>query len=125
MPDVGFLNLGWLRRGQQPAEPPPAWQVRTESGEVVAEDGRGKVYRVAFGGARAVRVVPLTGGNVHHHGPGWQVALQRDDGDVLVGPSLGDWRVARDLARQVCTATELPLDELTERLFSQVGRYST
>jgi hypothetical protein len=121
MPDVGIFD--WLRRGQRAAEPPPAWQVRTESGDVVAEDGRGKTYRVPLVGARAVRVVPLTGGNVHQHGAGWQVALQRDDGDLLVGTALADWRVARDLAQQVCGATELPLDELTERLFSRVGQF--
>jgi hypothetical protein len=70
-------------------------------------------------------VVPLTGGQTHA-GPshGWQVTLRRDDGDVLVGKAVVDWRRARDLAEQLCQATELPLDELTQRLFSQVGQYS-
>jgi hypothetical protein len=34
-----------------------------------------------------------------------------------------DWRPARDLARQVCEAAELPLHELTERMFSRVGQF--
>ena len=122
---------GLPRLGRRPAEdglrPPPVWHLRTEAGEVVAEDGRGNVHRCPLAGARRVRVVPLTRGN--HHltaGPGssWQVTLRRDDGDVLLGPAMFDWRAARALAQQVCEITGLPLDELTERLFSQVGQFS-
>lgn len=70
-----------------------------------------------------MRIVPLTGGNHHANSGGWQVALGRADGDVLLGTPLPDWQVAHALARQVCTATELPLDELTRRMFSKVGQF--
>jgi hypothetical protein len=101
------------------------WNVYREAGDVVAEDGRGATYRVPLTGARSVRVVPLTGGD-HHAGSrgGWQVALARADGDVLVGTPLSDWRPARDLARLLCDKTELPLDELTEAMFSRVGQFT-
>lgn len=74
---------------------------------------------------RAVRIVPLTGGDHHMQQGrgGWQVALQRPDGDVLVGSPLQDWRAARELAQRVCEAAGLPLDELTERMFSRVGQF--
>jgi hypothetical protein len=72
-------------------------------------------------GARSVRVVPLTSGDHHSAGRGWQVALARPDGDVLLGGALPNWQSARELARQVCERTELPLDPLTEKLFSRVG----
>ena len=55
---------------------------------------------------------------------GWQVALGRSDGDVLLGKPLADWQTARELARLVCEQTELPLDELTQRMFSRVGQYT-
>jgi len=67
-----------------------------------------------------VRVVPLSAGSHHVQASGWQVALARGDGDVLLGPPLASWQSARELARQVCSATRLPMDELTERLFSRV-----
>jgi hypothetical protein len=41
---------------------------------------------------------------------------------VLVGQTLRDWQNARELADCMCKATQLPMDELTEKLFSQVGR---
>jgi len=90
---------------------------------VVAEDGRGAIFRACTDGARGVRIVPLSGGNHHTPGAGWQVALARADGDVLLGKPLPEWQAARELARQVCELTKLPLDELTERLFSRVGQY--
>jgi hypothetical protein len=52
----------------------------------------------------------LTGANPH--------------GDVLVGKPQSDWRPARELARLVCEQAGLPLDELTEKLFSRVGQFS-
>ncbi|HEX8966376.1 MAG TPA: hypothetical protein VF937_00755, partial [Chloroflexota bacterium] len=55
---------------------------------------------------------------------GWQIALARADGDVLLGQPLSGWQTARELADQVCQATGLPLDELSQRLFSHVGQYS-
>jgi hypothetical protein len=75
---------------------------------------------------RAVRIVPLTGGEHHvtRRSGGWQVSLQRPDGDLLVGEPLADWRAARELAQRVCEATGLQLDELTQRLFSRVGSYT-
>ena len=102
-----------------------AWHVYTDADEVVAEDGRGGVYRAAVAGARSVRVVPLTGGDHHARtGAGWQVTLARADGDVLLGQPLPDWQSARELARLVCDTASLPLDELTEKLFSRVGQYT-
>ena len=99
--------------------------MRTEGGEVVVRDSQGKESRYPRSGARSVRVVPLTGGDHHSRaGAGWQVTLRRDDGDVLVGKPQADWRAARALAQQLCEQAQLPLDELTERLFSQVGRFS-
>jgi hypothetical protein len=118
---VGLFD--WLRRKGQPA-PALVWRVYREGGEVVADDGRGGSYRVAVSGARGVRIVPLTGGNPHGGaGQGYQVALQRAEGDAPVGKPMQDWRAARELARQLCETTELPLDELTERMFSQVGQF--
>ena len=43
------------------------------------------------------------------------------EGDVLLGKPLADWRAARELARLVCDKAALPLDDLTQRLFSRVG----
>ena len=88
------------------------------------DDGRGHTARYPLTFARSVRVVPLTGGQQHAGSHGWQVTLSGAEGDVLVGKPLSDWRSARDLADRLCQTTDLPLDELTERLFSQVGRYS-
>jgi hypothetical protein len=52
------------------------------------------------------------------------VTLARPEGDVLLGQPLPDWRVARDLANHVCDKTGLPLDELTARMFSLVGKFT-
>src|SRR5262249_57393049 len=94
-----------------------------EGEEIVVEDGHATPQRVPLRGARTVRVVPLTGGN-HHQGQqaGWQVTLSSPAGDVLVHKPQRDWRSARELARLLCEASQLPLDELTERMFSHVGR---
>jgi hypothetical protein len=123
---VGLFDwLGGRERGNASGVQPAAWHVFREADEIVVEDGRGTPQRAPLRGARTVRVVPLTGGN-HHQGPraGWQVTLSNPAGDVLVGKAQGDWRSARELARQVCDLSKLPLDELTERMFSQVGRYT-
>src|SRR5438132_368924 len=102
-----------------------AWHVYRDGGDIVAQDGHGADIRAALAGARSVRIVPLTGGNQHAHlRSGWQVALARPDGDVLVGKPMSDWRLARDLAQLVCEQAELPLDELTQKMFSRVGQYS-
>ncbi|MCA1644603.1 MAG: hypothetical protein LC797_03740, partial [Chloroflexi bacterium] len=77
----------------------------------------------------SVRIVPLTGGN-HHASSGdgqcgrWQVAIAHAGGDVLLGQPLADWRPARELANLVCARAELPLDELTQKMFSRVGQYA-
>jgi hypothetical protein len=123
---VGLFD--WLKRGGR-REPvaPVAWQVTRDANELTVDDGRGKRVVVQMGGARFVRVVPLTGGQVHGAGaqmPGWQVALSRAEGDMLVGAPMADWRNARELARLICERTELPLDETTERMFSRVGQFS-
>jgi hypothetical protein len=122
---VGLLD--WLGRRRQSASVPVVeWHVYREAGEIVAEDGRGASVRVPLSAARSVRIVPLTGGN-HHPASraGWQVTLSRADGDVLVGKPLADWRSARQLAHLVCETSGLPLDELTEKMFSRVGQYTS
>lgn len=115
----------WLKRQRPGAPAAVTWHVYRESDDVVADDGRGGTYRVALARARSVRIVPLTGGNPHSNQAmgGYQVAVQRADGDVPVGKPTQDWRAARDLARQVCETASLPLDELTERMFSRVGQF--
>jgi hypothetical protein len=116
----------WLRRSSRQADPAVVWNVYREGGDIVAENGRGRVFRAALVGARSVRIVPLNGGNHHPNarGSGWQVALAHPEGDELFGQPMADWRSARELARLVCAGTELPLDELTEKMFSRVGQYS-
>lgn len=124
---MGLFDWIGRRRGDRAGQPDQAavWHVYLEGGEVVAEDGRGATLRAPLGGARGVRVVPLTGGDHHSRaGSGWQVALARADGDVLLGKPMSDWQAARDLARMVCQTAGLPLDELTEKLFSRVGQYT-
>ncbi|MBV9323285.1 MAG: hypothetical protein JO352_05810 [Chloroflexi bacterium] len=98
-------------------------EVRVDGGLLLIESAQGEtLVSVRLDAARSVRVVPLSGGSHHVQASGWQVTLARADGDVLLGPPLASWQAAREFARQVCTATRLPLDELTERLFSRVGR---
>jgi hypothetical protein len=98
------------------------WQVRADGELLLIESSRGDtVFHARVGSARAVRVVPLSRGSHHLSATGWQVTLERGDGDVLLGPPLASWQSARDLASRVCGATHLPMDELTERLFSRVG----
>jgi hypothetical protein len=98
------------------------WQVRADGDLLLIDSSSGgTIFHARFEGARAVRVVPLSRGSHHLSAGGWQVTLARGDGDVLLGPPLASWQSARELARQVCGATHLPLDELTERLFSRVG----
>jgi hypothetical protein len=120
------VRFDWFKRGRQERQDggPLAWRVYLDAGDVVAEDGRGGVRRAPLGFVRSVRVVPLTAGNHHVQSSGWQVTLARSDGDVLLGNPLSDWQAARELARLVCQQTELPLDELTQRMFSRVGQYT-
>jgi hypothetical protein len=121
---VGLFD--WLGRGRREDATPIVWHVLRESFEVVVEDGRGASHRLPLAGARTVRVVPLTGVQSHvvAQTRGWQVALSRPEGDVLVGSALADWRVAWDLARLLSERTEIPLDETTQKMFSRVGQYS-
>lgn len=114
----------WIRRGPRATPVPIVWTVALngDGAELVVEDGRGMRVRVRVRGARNVRVVPLGSGSHHAGTTGWQVALARADGDLLVGKPLDDWQSARELARLVCERTALPLDELSERLFSRVGQ---
>jgi hypothetical protein len=119
---VGLFD--WLSRGGHRDEATIVWHVDIDGSDVVVDDGSGGVFRARKDAARGVRIVPLTGGNHHATTAGWQVALARSDGDVLLGKPLRDWRAARDLARQVCAATNLPLDEMSERMFSRVGQFT-
>jgi hypothetical protein len=113
--------FGWPGRSR--AEP-LTWRVAREGDSLYIEPSRGRAFRVPVEAARAVRIVPLTGGDHHMQGRGgWQVALQRTDGDVLVGSPVDDWRLARALAQQVCDAANLRLDELTAKMFSRVGDF--
>jgi hypothetical protein len=121
---VGLFD--WLRRGRRGSDPPLVWNVYRDGADVVVEDGRGGIARASVSGARTVRVVPLTGGNPHvgAQAGGWQVALGHASGDALVGKPMADWRAARELAQQLCDKTALPLDEMTEKLFSRVGQFT-
>jgi hypothetical protein len=113
----------WIPRPRSSAgQDDPTWHVRADGRLLLIESSRGDtVFHAAFDGARSVRVVPLSRGSHHVQASGWQVTLARADGDLLLGPPLASWQNARSLARQVCEATRLPLDQLTERLFSRVG----
>ena len=87
---------------------------------LLAASSRGERFEVPILGARTVRVVPLSRGSHHASASGWQVTLSRPEGDVLLGPPLADWQSAHTLARCICAETRLPMDELTQRLFSRV-----
>ncbi|HEY1295196.1 MAG TPA: hypothetical protein VGJ60_19120 [Chloroflexota bacterium] len=113
----------WIRRPRaNAAQDDVTWQVRADGGLLLIESSRGEtVFHATFGGSKSVRVVPLSRGSHHVQANGWQVTLARGDGDILLGPPMASWQNARELARQVCEATRLPMDELTQRLFSRVG----
>jgi len=112
----------WLKR-KPPA--PLAWHVSRDGSDLIVDDGAGHSFRTSLARARAVRVVPLTGGNPHGGlGLGYQVAIACTDGDAAIGQPTPDWRAARSLAEQICQTGELPLDELTQKLFSRVGTFS-
>jgi hypothetical protein len=115
----------WFRRGSSVrTETTRDWQVWVEDDAVVVTDrDRDQTFgRALLAGARAVRVVPLTRGTHHASAHGWQVCLARGDGDVLVGAPLPDWQSAHVLAQRICSVSKLPMDEMTEKLFSRVGR---
>ncbi len=120
-----WLDPGHWRRREDST--PVVWQVVRDGDQLTVEDGRGASHRASMSGARFVRVVPLTGVQSHvvAQTRGWQVALSRPEGDVLVGVPMADWRAAWDLARLLCERTELPLDETTEKMFSRVGQFTT
>jgi len=121
---VGLFD--WLgRKRRDDTVPYAVWHVYRDADDLVAADGRGARIRVALAGARSIRIVPLTGGNHHRDSRGgWQVAFSRAEGDVLVGQPVADWRSARQLAQLLCETSELPPDELTEKMFSRVGQYT-
>jgi hypothetical protein len=108
-----------------PQHDPLTWHVVREGNALYVEPSRGQPIRLPLESVGAVRIVPLTSGNHHMQQTRgrWQVALQRADGDVLVGGALSDWQAARQLAQQVCDATGLSLDELSQRMFSRVGQF--
>jgi hypothetical protein len=114
----------WIPRPRsRPAQDDPPWTVRVDGGLLVIENSRGEtLFHASTSGARAVRVVPLSRGSHHLGASGWQVALARGDGDVLLGPPLPSWQRARDVARDVSDQTSLPMDDVTKQLFSRVGR---
>ncbi len=85
-----------------------------------------KELRIAPRSARTIRVVPLGAGHYTPNAPrgeGWQVAVHRDDGDILVGPPIADGQAALTFARRLGEFAELPLDELSERMFAESNRY--
>src|SRR3982751_5305418 len=94
---VGLFD--WLKR-TPPA--PITWQVAMDGSDVVANNGTAE-FRLARARARAVRVVPLTGGTPHAPEGGYQVAIDCGDGDFAVGKPAADWRAAHALALQICT----------------------
>jgi hypothetical protein len=114
----------WLTRGRRRVTSAAAvtWDVSVSSELLLVHSSRGETIQAPLGGARSVRVVPLSRGSHHSAASGWQVTLARPEGDVLVGKPLAEWQSAHALARAVCDRTGLPMDPLTERLFSQVGR---
>ena len=99
-----------------------AWHVSRDGVDIVVNDGDGHEFSASTAEARAVRIVPLSGSSHHAAASGWQVTLSTPDGDALLGKPLQDWRSAQELARLVCEQTNLPLDELTQRMFSRVGQ---
>jgi hypothetical protein len=121
---VGLFD--WLSRSRrQRASSPITWTVVREGAYVVVQADQRAPLRLPLEAVRAVRIVPLTGGQQHVQRSGrWQVSLHRDDGDLLVGEPFADWRPARELADLICARAGLPLDELSARLFSRVGTYS-
>jgi hypothetical protein len=111
----------WLKR-KQPT--PLVWRVYRDGSDLVVDDSRGNSSRVPLSHATAVRVVPLSSGSHHGVGLGYQVAIVFASGDAAVGKPILDWRDARGLADEVCRVVELPLDELTQKLFSRVGSFT-
>jgi len=128
---VGLFDwLGGNRRsdgadGSRGAEP-IVWRLSRDRDLLTVEDGRGAVYRVPLAEARCVRVVQARAFDPHvvAQPGGWQVTLARAEGDVLVGAAQADWRPAWELAQLVCDRAALPMDELTQRMFSRVGQFS-
>jgi hypothetical protein len=121
---VGLFDWLPFGRKKEPQEP-PVWRAYRDASDLVVEDGRGHTYRAPIWGARSVRIVANVHAGSHQAAAsGWQVALDLGDGDAPIGPAFGDWRQARDLAQHICQSTELPLHELTERMFSQVGQFT-
>ncbi len=121
---VGVFD--WLRRARRPPPDPGAWDVRREGWDVVVV-AEGREYRFAPGATRSIRVVPMGAGAGHgtpHGGSGWQVAAARDDGDVLLGPPVPDGRAALAFALRLSEVAGVAVDELSARLFSQVGRFA-
>ena len=117
------MLFDWMRRPRpDPDQDDATWEVRVDGDLLLIESSRGDiVFHASIAGARCVRVVPLSRGSHHVSASGWQVALARGDGDILLGKPLSSWQRARDLARTVSEKAGLPMDELTERLFSRIG----
>jgi hypothetical protein len=115
--------VGLFDRLKPKPRPPETWHVYLDGSDLVADNGSAS-FRVQRTRARAVRVVPLSGGNPHAPGGGYQVAIACADGDVPIGRATPDWRAAQALGRQLCDTGELQLDEVTARLFSRVGTFS-
>jgi hypothetical protein len=111
----------WLLR--KPSAP-LSWNTFRDADDVVVESTRGQSSRAPLGGARAVRVVPLMAGNPHAPSGGYQIAIAYATGDVPLAVPMADWRAVRELAQRVCACANLPLDEMTERMFSRVGQYT-
>jgi hypothetical protein len=109
----------WLRRRPAPRGS-DTWEVHLDGPMLVAASSRGDSFQATIMGAQTVRVVPLSRGSHHAAASGWQVTLSRPEGDVLLGTPLADWQSAHALAQRVCEQTRLPMDQLTQQLFSRV-----
>ena len=110
--------MGLFDRFKRRPPEPLTFHVFRDGDDVVCESSRGKTSRAPLARARSVRIVPLLAGNPHAATGGYQVALTYAGGDMPLGEAAQDWRIAYDLARQVCVAADLELDDMTARMFT-------
>ncbi len=122
----GVSPFGWFKKQPHASVDPTVWSLRREGGDVVVgiDD---KETRFSQRPARTIRLVPLGGGHYAPNAPrgsGWQVAVHRDDGDILVGPPIPDAQAAIAFARRLAETAEIRLDELSERMFADTSPFA-